>query len=102
MSQPTDIIMERAIFQFEPDQLASLRRLAARRGVSVAALVREAVDAMLAAEDREARWARAMSLAGRFSYEGVHEEAHERGKDHDRWFVEAVEERIQRRPRTRR
>lgn len=59
--------MERTQVSLEPEQAARLRRLAAERGVSMARLIREAVDAAYGADapdSREARWARAMSAVG--------------------------------------
>jgi len=59
--------MERTQISLEPEQAARLRRLADERGVSMAHLIREAVDAVYGAgapDSREARWARAMSAIG--------------------------------------
>ena len=59
--------MERTQISLEPEQAERLRRLAAERGVSMAHLIREAVDATYGADapdSREARWARAMSAVG--------------------------------------
>jgi hypothetical protein len=59
--------MERTQISLEPEQAARLRRLANERGVSMAHLIREAVDAVYGAgapDSREARWARAMSAVG--------------------------------------
>jgi hypothetical protein len=60
--------MERTQISFEPEQADRLRRLAAERGVSMAHLVREAVDRMyggaLAPPTRAELWARALSAVG--------------------------------------
>jgi len=62
------LAMIRKQIQFNERQLKALRLEASRRGVSEAALVREAVDAWLARRpaepDREALWDRAMSAIG--------------------------------------
>ncbi len=83
MTMKSDITMERTIVQFEAEQLAALRALARDRGVSVAALVREAVDALLSAPAKHEAWERAMSVAGRFrSGQG------DIGREHDRYLTE--------------
>ncbi|MCU0506164.1 MAG: ribbon-helix-helix domain-containing protein [Chloroflexi bacterium] len=59
--------MQRTQISLEPEQAERLRRLAAERGVSMAHLIREAVDAAYGADaphSREARWARALSAVG--------------------------------------
>jgi hypothetical protein len=69
--------MERMQVQFTPAQAERLRERARQRGVSIATLVREAVDAAL----RDAlqgpspadRWARSRAAVGR--YAGVRHEA---------------------------
>jgi hypothetical protein len=48
------------------EQMVALRRKAKRRGTSIAAVVRDAVDADLARDDREALWDRAMEVVGRY------------------------------------
>jgi len=68
--------------QLTEEQLASLKRLAARRGVSVSELVRQGVDAVLRgpqAEQERLRRERARAAAGRFrSGLGDLAEAHDR------------------------
>ncbi len=60
--------MERTQISLEPDQADLLRRLARERGVSMAHLIRDAVDQVyattLAPPTREELWARAMSAVG--------------------------------------
>lgn len=46
------------------EQAERLRRVAAERGLSMAAVIREAADQMSAAEDEEARWNRALTAVG--------------------------------------
>jgi hypothetical protein len=78
--------MERTQISLEPEQAARLRRLAEERGVSMAHLIREAVDAAYGADapdSREARWARAMSAVGCAS-SGLGDMA----EDHDRYLDE--------------
>ncbi|NLG69516.1 MAG: ribbon-helix-helix protein, CopG family [Firmicutes bacterium] len=74
--------MVRIQVQLTEEQLASLKRLAARRGVSVSELVRQGVDAVLRgpqAEQERLRRERARAAAGRFrSGLGDLAEAHDR------------------------
>ena len=58
--------MVRTQIQITEAQARELRRISETRGVSVASLIREMVDNSLMAP-REARFARAMAAAGRFS-----------------------------------
>jgi hypothetical protein len=58
--------MIRTQVQLTEEQARALRRRAAERGVSMATLVREAVDRILEDDDRETRWARAMSVVGKY------------------------------------
>jgi Arc/MetJ-type ribon-helix-helix transcriptional regulator len=59
--------MIRTIVQLTEVQAAALKRLATRRGVSVSELVRQGVDRVLADDERAARRARLMELAGKYS-----------------------------------
>jgi hypothetical protein len=59
--------MERTQISLEPEQADRLRRLASERGVSMAHLIREAVDRTygpVLAPTRAELWARAMSAVG--------------------------------------
>lgn len=60
--------MERTQISLEPEQADRLRRLAKERGVSMAHLIRDAVDqaygSALVAPTREELWERAMSAVG--------------------------------------
>ncbi len=79
--------MERTQISLESEQAARLRRLARERGVSMAHLIREAVDAAYgpgAPESLEARWERAMSVVGAFHGGGGNV-----AEDHDRYLEEA-------------
>lgn len=58
--------MVRTQIQLTEEQAGRLRRLAAERGVSMAALVREGVDCVLADDGREERWRRALSVVGKY------------------------------------
>ncbi len=55
--------MVRTQISFEEDQMRRLRRAASRRGVSIAAIVREAVEREIGEEDavRRARMTRALT-----------------------------------------
>ena len=56
--------MIRTQVQLEPDQYERLKALAARRSKSFAGLIREGVDQLLAAEQRESAWHRFLAAAG--------------------------------------
>ncbi|CAN5488057.1 hypothetical protein BH20ACT19_BH20ACT19_01860 [soil metagenome] len=56
--------MVRTQVQLTEPQAERLRRLAADRGVSMAAVIREAVDAIPLREDADARWERAWQAVG--------------------------------------
>ena len=78
--------MERTQISLEPEQADRLRRLARERGVSMAHLIREAVDAAYgpeAPDSREALWARAWSAVG-CGHSGLGDVA----RDHDRYLDE--------------
>lgn len=74
--------MIRIQVQLTEEQLAALKRLAGRRGVSISELVRQGVDAILRgpqAEQERLRRERARAAAGRFrSGLGDLAEAHDR------------------------
>ena len=59
--------MERTQISLTETQARELRRLAKRRGTSMAALIREAVDRTYGAPDDEKRWKRALDSVGGFS-----------------------------------
>jgi hypothetical protein len=80
--------MERLQIQLPREWAARLRQLARLRGVSIAALVREAVGRTLndplQAEPAEARWRRSLSVVGRYG-SGSGEPV---GAEHDRYLDE--------------
>lgn len=79
--------MVRMQVQLTDEQLKSLRQLSAATGRSLADLIRQGVDAYLAAQpriSRDERIQRAMRVAGRFS-SGMHDIS----ADHDRYLAEA-------------
>ena len=75
--------MVRTQIQLTERQARELRKRAAERGVSMATVIREAVDMMLAAGDRDARWERAMSAVGKFR-----SGPSDISEDHDRYLAE--------------
>ncbi|MGH2739987.1 MAG: CopG family transcriptional regulator [Actinomycetota bacterium] len=79
--------MIRTQVQLTEDQIGRLKRLAAERGVSMAALVREAVEKQLEADDRKAKWERAMKAVG-IGRSGLPDLAEE----HDRYLALDLEE----------
>jgi Arc/MetJ-type ribon-helix-helix transcriptional regulator len=76
--------MIRTQVQLTDEQAERLRRTAADRGVSMAALIREAVDEMPAAGGADTRWDRALAAVGAGA-SGLGDV----GADHDRHLAEA-------------
>ena len=56
--------MVRTQIQLTEEQAAKLKRIAAKRGVSMAEVIREAVETIPDRDDRAERWARALAVAG--------------------------------------
>ena len=77
-----DGVVRRQI-QFPEDQHQQLRRLAAQRGVSVAALVRQLVSNSLRDDEQAVRWEHALSVVGRF-----HSGHSNVSAEHDRYLDE--------------
>ena len=78
--------MTRVQIQFADDTARALRSRARRAGRPVASLVRDAVDAWLAADERRAARERAMeSIGGFHSGLGDLAERHDRYLDEERW-----------------
>jgi len=75
--------MVRTQVQLTESQFAALKRAARERGVSIAALIREAVD-LAVAQPSESRRARALRVAG-ISSSGLSDVA----VDHDRYLEDA-------------
>jgi hypothetical protein len=71
------------------DQAAGLSRLARERGVSMAAVVRDAVDVVLAQHSQDGRWERALAMIGRYrSKDGATDVA----ENHDAYLAETYRE----------
>ena len=58
--------MIRTQIQLTEEQARELKRIAAERGISVAALIREAVERTVSVDSGPARWRRALAVVGRF------------------------------------
>jgi hypothetical protein len=80
--------MVRTQIQLTEEQVARLRRLALSRGLSIAALIREAVDRLEEDAEGDARWRRSLSVVGK--YRGGSENVAE---DHDEFLVDAYVDR---------
>lgn len=79
--------MVRMQIQLTDAQAERLRRVARNRGVSIASLVREAVDRSLAGGDPKAEaWQRALTVMGAFAGPGGSV-----ATEHDAWFADAAE-----------
>jgi hypothetical protein len=82
--------MIRTQIQLSEQQAQALRDLAARRKVSVAELIRQAVDEQLRSArtvDRQERKRRALAIVGRF-----HSGQSDLSVEHDRYLAEAFGE----------
>jgi hypothetical protein len=80
--------MIRMQVQFDKTELEALRTAAARRGVSISAVVRDAVDrCVLAHDERSAATDRAMAVVGKFP-SGTGDVA----ARHDDYFAESADE----------
>ena len=83
--------MVRTQIQLTEAQVSALQAMAAVRQVSMARLIRTAVDSLVERErskvDRTVPLARAMSVAGRFK-----SGASDVSRNHDRYLAEAYEE----------
>lgn len=77
--------MTRTQIMLESAQLKRLRALAARRGVSMAQLVREAVDAVLLRQEAPAQWEDLFSVLGKH----LDESGEPASREHDRYLDEA-------------
>jgi Arc/MetJ-type ribon-helix-helix transcriptional regulator len=77
--------MVRTIVQLTEEQKERLERLAAERGTSVSALVREAVDDLIDAPSREERRRRALAAIGKYRYRDGPAPI---GREHDKYLAE--------------
>jgi hypothetical protein len=75
--------MQRVQVQFTDDQVRALRQQAAQLHEPIAAVVRRAVDALIAEHERHARVERAMSAIG-----GFHSGLGDLAEHHDRYLDE--------------
>ncbi|MBC7260398.1 MAG: ribbon-helix-helix protein, CopG family [Chloroflexi bacterium] len=80
--------MIRTQIQLTEEQMRRLKALAAERGVSLAQLIQESIDALaMPAGNAEIRRHRAIAVAGRF-----HSGKRDVSSQHDRYLVEAWEQ----------
>jgi predicted DNA-binding protein len=78
--------MVRTQIQLTEEQARALKGLAAERGVSMAALVREAVDRALGeGTELDRKWQRALSVVGKYRGGGGRV-----SEEHDEYFVDSV------------
>ena len=81
--------MIRTQIQLTEEQARKLRHIASRENVSMAELIRRSIDRMLRSQpesDREERWTRALSVAGKFR-SGRRDVA----RKHDRHLAEVMD-----------
>jgi Arc/MetJ-type ribon-helix-helix transcriptional regulator len=76
--------MVRTQVQLTDDQARRLKSMAGERGISMAALIRDGVERVLADGDRQERWRRALAVVGKYR-SGDHSNVSE---DHDRYLEE--------------
>ena len=82
--------MVRTQISLTPEQAEGLNRLAGARGVSMATVVREAVDAVLATEARDERWQKALAMVGKYRSK---DRATDVAENHDRYLADAYHDR---------
>ncbi len=58
--------MIRTQIQLTEEQMRGLKRVAVERGMSISAVVREALGSHLTVDETDAKWRRALATAGRF------------------------------------
>jgi hypothetical protein len=78
--------MVRTQVQFDKPQYERLKQLAARRGVSMAQLVREGVEAILLEDGARDPWDDLFAIVGKYGGGGAPEDV---GREHDRHLDEA-------------
>jgi hypothetical protein len=76
-------VMIRTQIQLTSEQAARLKAVATRRGVSMAELIREGVERVLAESQQEERRRRALAVAGRFRG------PRDLGRNHDAYLSDA-------------
>jgi Arc/MetJ-type ribon-helix-helix transcriptional regulator len=89
--------MIRTQIQLTEEQAAKLKRIAAERGVSMAEVIRDAVERLPQRDDRAELWARALE-AIRHGYPD-REGKTDVSIRHDEYFVEAIEADVKRKRR---
>lgn len=83
--------MQRVQLQLTDEQVEALQERARESGRPIAGIVREAVDAWIAADERRSRIDRALAAIG-----GFNSSVPDLSAKHDEYFVEAVEARVRR------
>lgn len=78
--------MVRTQIQLTEEQSQTLRKLAAREGVSVAELIRRSVDRLIQELEHDEKWRRALSIVGRFDAG-----AEDVSENHDDYLVESYQ-----------
>lgn len=58
--------MVRTQIQLTEDQAKALKKVAARRGVSMAEVIRESVERIIEESERKEKWQRALAIVGRY------------------------------------
>lgn len=75
--------MIRTQIQLTEEQAENVKRVAAERGISMAEVIREGIDRVLADEGRADRWDRALAATGKF-----HSGLRDVSERHDEYLAE--------------
>jgi len=83
------LALVRTQIQLTEEQARELRRRAAERQTSIAALIRDAVDQALAGAGRDARWERALAAVDAGTEGYAPDSARDASEQHDRYLADA-------------
>jgi Arc/MetJ-type ribon-helix-helix transcriptional regulator len=79
--------MVRTQIQLTEDQVRALKKIAAERGISMAEVIRQAINSALEKEDKREKWRRALAIVGSF-----HSDADDISVEHDKYLAEAYDQ----------
>jgi hypothetical protein len=83
--------MQRVQVQVTDEQAAHLARRAAAKGTTVAGTIREAIDAQLAADEKQ--WRIEVALVA-LRKPAFHSDVPDLAENHDKYLAQAIEERL--------
>ena len=85
--------MQRVQVQLSSEQASHLSRRAAEKGTTVAAAIRDAIDAQLVADERQRRVDIALAALKKPAY---HSGLHDIAENHDEYIGQALDEEVDR------